>query len=103
MQSGPLAQKASAEFGGHVLGFRRAAAVSHPQDFVAAAQRFHDRIGNGFDLFAIVRRVENSAPVCDELVETAPRADVYGSIQKSSWPSETSSPFSGTMRVTMPE
>ena len=67
-----------------MLRFGRTAAVAAPQDLLSGAQSFHDRIGDGDDLLAIARRVEQTLTIGEQLVEAAPTFIIYGSIQNRS-------------------
>jgi hypothetical protein len=67
-----------------MLRFRRAAAIAHPEHFVAAAQRFDDRVRDRLALTAVMRRIIDAAPIREQFVKVAFAFDVYGSIQNSS-------------------
>lgn len=102
MKPRPFPEKSPRKLGSHMLRLGGAPAVAAPQHFLSGSQRRHDRIGDGFDLRAVVRRVEQPSPIGEQLVKVTPPLIVHGPIQKSSSPCDTNSPLSGTIRTIVP-
>ena len=101
---GQRAFRVLGKLGRQMLGVRGAAAVAAPEDAVSRTESRRNCVRDRRHARFVAIGVEQPAPVVDQGAKIFPlaRERFYGSIQNISSPSDTSAPFSGNIRRTIP-